>query len=145
VISPREGERERRGYERENDTADILTDQGYRVHQQPTPQETADARAATGDVGRPGTRPDYLIEGRVFDCYAPARDTNVRNAWSEVRRKPRAGQTQRVVINLQDWGGDLDALRRQFADWPIQGLKEVKAVTADRSIVEIWHTGKGAH
>jgi hypothetical protein len=29
----------------------------------------------------------------------------------------RARQTQRVVVNLEDWRGDMSALRRQFADF----------------------------
>jgi hypothetical protein len=46
-------------------------------------------------------------------------------------------QTQRVVINLEDWRGGMSALRRQFADWPIPGLKEVKSITPNGDIVQI--------
>ena len=88
---------------------------------------------------RTGCSPDYLVEGRVFDCYAPAMGTRVRNMWSDVKDKVDDGQTQRVVLNLQDWGDDVGSIRRQFADWPIDGLKEVKAVTTGGRVVEIWH------
>ncbi|NIL60003.1 hypothetical protein HCB18_26865 [Salinispora arenicola] len=42
-----------------------------------------------------------------------------------------------MVLNLQDWRGDLVALRKQFNDWPIPGLKELVAVTPSREIVQI--------
>jgi hypothetical protein len=35
---------------------------------------------------------------------------------------------------LQDSGADVDALRRQFADWPIEGLGEVLIVRPDGTI-----------
>jgi hypothetical protein len=127
----------RRSLERENECADILARRGYRVHQNPTKQEAADARARTGDVGTPVKDPDYLIEGHVFDCYAPGETKSVRGVWSEVQGKIDDGQTQRMVLNLRDWRGDLDALRRQFGDWPVQGLKELVAVTPAGTIVQI--------
>jgi hypothetical protein len=49
-------------------------------------------------------------------------------------------QTQRVVVNLQDWRGDVDMLRKQFADWPVHGLKELKVIMPNREIVQIWHS-----
>ena len=78
------------------------------------------------------------MEGRVFDCYAPERPRPVRHIWSEVSRKIEKDQTQRVLIKLQDWGEDVGSIRRQFADWPVPGLKEVKAVTIDQRVVPIW-------
>jgi len=138
-VSPRQDEDVRRSLGRENDTAVILARHKYRVHQNPTRQEVAGARSSTGDVGKPGKEPDFLLEGRVFDCYAPGQGKPVRSVWSEVATKVRWGQTQRVVLNLQDWGDDVDSVRRQFADWPINGLKEVKAVTIEGRVVDIWH------
>lgn len=74
----------------------------------------------------------------MFDCYSPIKsDKAVRGIWSETKIKVDAGQTQRVVINLEDWRGDMAALRKQFADWPIPGLKEVKAITHDGDIAQI--------
>jgi hypothetical protein len=138
TIRSREDEEVRRSLQRENDTANVLADQGYRVHQSPTRQEVADARARTGDIGDPRRDPDYLIEGKVFDCYSPSETKNVRGIWSEVRDKvSEKRQTQRVVINLQDWGGSLNELQKQFDDWPIEGLKEVKAITRDGKVIQV--------
>ncbi len=142
TIRPQEDADVTRSLHRENDAAVILAQRGYLVHQNPTPQQIADARTKTGDSGDPGAEPDYLLEGRVFDCYAPAAGKKVRNMWDEVGRKVKRGQTQRVVINLQEWGGDLGAVRKQFRDWPAPGLKEVKAITADGQVHEVWHAGE---
>jgi hypothetical protein len=128
----------KRSLDRENSAAETLADQGFQVQQNPTPAEVAQARLNTGDTGSPESDPDYLVEGRVFDCYSPSARKPVRGIWSEVEEKVLdREQTQRVVVNLADWTGDLSALRKQFADWPIPGLKEAKAITASGDIVQL--------
>mgnify|MGYP003525848722 FL=1 len=74
----------------------------------------------------------------MFDGYAPRGTTRVRNVHAEAASKVKREQTQRVVINLQEWDGDLGALRQQFKDWPIAGMKEVKAITGDRRVIGLW-------
>ncbi len=70
-------------------------------------------------------RPDYQVEGRYFDCYSP-NGSNPRNIWFEVQEKVvKRNQADRVVINLDNSSVDLSALRKQFAEWPIKGLREV--------------------
>lgn len=123
--------------ELENSTATTLASHGYRVRQNPAAAEVAQARSDAGDLGRPTSRPDYLIEGRVFDCYAPQATTSVRNVWTEVQKKVTRLQTQRVVVNLEDWRGDMSVLQKQFADWPIENVREVKLVMSDRSVVQL--------
>lgn len=137
-INPAEDVQTRRSIEQENTTAAVLADGGFRIKQNPTSAEVAQARFDTGDIGKATSRPDYLLEGRVFDCYSPTRPTkSVRGIWGEVQEKVvERKQTQRVVVNLADWRGDVSALQKQFADWPIPGLKEVKVVTADGDIVQ---------
>ncbi|MEU4422996.1 hypothetical protein AB0F81_20410 [Actinoplanes sp. NPDC024001] len=124
----------------ENSAAALLADQGYRIKQNPEPAEVAGARHATGDSGLAHKQPDYLVEGRVFDCYSPtSHDKPVRGIWTEVESKVLESQrqTQRVVVNLEDWRGDLASLRQQFRDWPIEGLKELKVITADGETLQI--------
>lgn len=125
---------------RENSAAALLADQGYRIMQNPSHDEIAQARQSTGDTGRPTSRPDYLLEGRVFDCYSPKETTSTRNIWTAVQEKVMDNQTQRVVVNLQDWRGDMAAFHRQFADWPVENLKEVKAITPDGDVIQILPT-----
>lgn len=40
-------------------------------------------------------------------------------------------------MNLEDWRGSVPDLERQFRDWPIENLKEVKVITPDGEIVQI--------
>lgn len=138
VIEPREDAEVRRSLEMENSGAAVLAGRGYQIRQNPTKAQVAQARLDAGDVGDPGKDPDYLLEGRVFDCYSPVKpDKAVRGIWTEARTKVDDGQTQRVVVNLEDWRGDMAALRKQFAGWPIPGLKEVKVITGDGDVVQI--------
>ncbi|NBE85303.1 CdiA C-terminal domain-containing protein [Micromonospora rubida] len=126
-----------RSLELENAGADTVASKGYRVHQNPTKREIAEARLNTGDVGKPDKDPDYLIEGHVFDCYSPTPAKAVRGVWTEVSGKVASQQTQRVVLNLHDWRGDLGALQKQFDDWPIHQLRELAAVTRSGEIIQI--------
>jgi hypothetical protein len=120
----------------ENAAAVVLAGRGFVVMQNPLPAQVAAARDRHGDAGEPDKNPDYLVEGRVFDCYTPRAGTPPRNVWSTTdKKKIRKGQTQRVVLSLRDWGGDLDALRVQFADWPVPGLKELVVVTGDGRVL----------
>ncbi|WP_374273585.1 hypothetical protein [Actinoplanes sp. M2I2] len=137
-IEPDEDADVRRSLTLENAGAATLAAQGYHLRQNPTKAEVAQARLDTGDVGDPRKDPDYLLEGRVFDCYSPIKPHKaVRGIWKQAQEKVEEGQTQRVVVNLEDWRGDLSALEKQFADWPIPGLKEVKAITRDGDVVQI--------
>jgi hypothetical protein len=129
--------------ELENECADVVAGKGYRVHQNPTSQKVAEARTTTEDAGDPEKTPDYLIEGHVFDCYAPTPLKPVRGIWSEVAKKVDKGQTQRVVLNLADWRGSLEDLRKQFGNWPVPGLKELVAVTPNGPIIQIVKRDRG--
>ena len=76
--------------QRENEAADHAAKAGYKVEQQP-------------DV--PGSKnPDYRIEGKVFDCYAPQGD-NLDTISKTMTKKVAGGQTRRLVINLDDAPG----------------------------------------
>jgi hypothetical protein len=76
-----------------------------------------------------GRKPDYKIEGETFDCYSPAEGKQPRGICSEVNEKVTVkNQTERVVLNLDDWNGNINDLRAQFRDHPIPGLKEVLIV-----------------
>ncbi|WP_239152789.1 hypothetical protein [Virgisporangium aliadipatigenens] len=128
-----------RSHQRENDSADALAEHAYRVRQNPSRPEIMTARRRDNEPHNPDKRPDFLVEGRVFDCYSPPPGRSVRGIWSAVEEKVLDGQAQRVVISLHDWRGDPEALRKQFAEWPIAGLEEVKAVTADHRVIHIPH------
>ena len=59
---------------------------------------------------------------------------------SSIPDKVNRGQTDRVIINMENSTRGLDDLRRQFDDWAhtVEHLKEVLVVTADGDIVRIF-------
>lgn len=118
-INPNDDDATRRAILRENESAQILAGSGFDVVQNPV-------------VAGP-MNPDYLINGEVYDHYAPSTD-NVRRIWERVKEKVERGQASNIVIGLQDSGADEEALRRQFAEWPIDGLGEVLIVRPDGTI-----------
>ena len=125
TIGPNEGPDQVRSLTRENESADILAEKGYRVEQNPS----TDGRTMR-DGSPNATDPDYIIEGEYFDSYAPGIGANgepktTRGVWSEVEKKVEREQAERIVLNLDDWDGDFDALKTQFDDWPIENLEEV--------------------
>ncbi|MEV5833588.1 hypothetical protein [Nocardia sp. NPDC052112] len=125
VIKTTDDEATQRSLERENDSAEILARAGYEVEQQPNV---------------PGTtkNPDYRINGRIFDNYAPS-TSNPRNILDgEVRKKVERGQATRIVVNLADSDVTLDALRTQLRDWPIPGLEEIIIIGKDKSIIHFF-------
>ncbi|OMD91891.1 hypothetical protein BSK54_29475 [Paenibacillus odorifer] len=113
-----------RALERENEAAEILAKNGYHVEQNPNVPSTI-------------KNPDYRIEGEIFDCYSPKPKTSPRNIGSSIQAKVEAGQTDRVVLNLSDWTGDMNAFKKQLADWPITGLKELIAIDGSGNAIHL--------
>jgi hypothetical protein len=112
-----------RSLQRENESATTLSRAGYDVEQNPTV---------------PGPKnPDYRINGTVFDNLAPS-SGNVRNIASEMAKKVKKGQTERVVLNLTDTSVDSATMHAQLHDWPIEGLKEVIAIDKQGNIIHIY-------
>ncbi len=118
-INPSDDEATQRGHRRENESAQILGQNGFEIIQNPS-------------VDGP-KKPDYLINGEVYDHYAPDTD-RARNIWSAVKEKIEDKQAPNVVIGLQDSDVDEEELRKQFADWPIDGLGDVIVVRPDGTI-----------
>jgi len=118
-INPSDDEATQRGHRRENESAQILGQNGFDIIQNP---------AVDGPK-----RPDYLINGEIYDHYAPSTDS-ARNIWSEIKGKIDKGQTANVVIGLYDSKVDEDTLRQQFENWPIEGLGDVIIIRADGTI-----------
>lgn len=49
-----------------------------------------------------GSNPDFLIEGNVFDCYAPKLDGKVQSIIKEIAGKTKK-QSGRIVLNLDNF------------------------------------------
>ncbi|WP_310025741.1 CdiA C-terminal domain-containing protein [Chryseobacterium vietnamense] len=107
--------------ELENEAAEILAKNGFDVEQNPKVSETL-------------KNPDYKIEGKIFDCYSPYKNTNVRNIWSSIEKKIKEEQAKRIILNLKIWEGDINKLQNQFSNWTIEGLEEIIYITKDGKI-----------
>jgi SPP1 gp7 family putative phage head morphogenesis protein len=118
-VGPNDDDATRRAIQRENESAQLLAGSGLDVVQNPLVAGTK--------------KPDYLINGEVYDHYSPSTDLP-RNIWSEVRGKVEKGQTNNVVISLRDSEVPEEDLRRQFEEWPIEGLREVIIIRRDGTI-----------
>lgn len=86
--------------------------------------------------------PDFRIEGREFDNYAPTAD-RARNIWKRIgedKVHPSRGKPQatRIVLNLADSMVDLSELRSQFRTYPMPNLDEVIAITREGEIIHLW-------
>lgn len=106
--------------ELENEAAEILAKNGFDIEQNPFVSGVKN--------------PDYRIEGKIFDCYSPYKDTNVRNIWSSIEKKIVEEQTKRIILNLKIWEGDILKLQKQFSDWAIEGLEEIIYITKEGKI-----------
>lgn len=118
-INPNSDEATQRGHRRENESAQILRQNGFDIIQNPSVDGSKN--------------PDYLINGEIYDHYAPSTD-RARNIWSEVKGKVEKDQAANIVIGLQDSDVDEGALRQQFENWPIEGLGDVIIVRPDGTI-----------
>jgi hypothetical protein len=103
-----------RGKRRENESAEALAQHGYHVEQNPPPRPN-------------GREPDYLVEGRYADCYAP-NTGDLDNIRDQISKKVKGGQADRIVLNLDDYPGDTGDVAGVLRRKPIGGLKEVIVV-----------------
>ncbi|MFO0942791.1 MAG: polymorphic toxin-type HINT domain-containing protein [Pirellulales bacterium] len=94
----------KRGLRRENESADILAKKGYKVEQNPS-------------VPNQITNPDYLIEERYFDSYAPGPNTDVKAIMDTIDEKV-AAQAKRIVLNLGDSNVSKHELRAAIEQFP---------------------------
>ncbi len=112
----------KRSLKRGNEAAVTLAKNGYDIEQNPTIEGTT-------------RKPDYLIEGEVFDCYFSAENTSARNIGSTIEEKViKKGQANNVVLNLDDWKGNIEDIIKQLNDYLIEGLKQVLVVQNDKVI-----------
>jgi hypothetical protein len=102
---------------REQDSAFVLKEAGYTVEHQPL--------VRTEDDLRVGANPDYRINGKIYDCYAPTRGS-ARNIWSHImNEKIGTRQTKRVVLNLRDTPVTVFEMIQQFEAAGSPGLLDL--------------------
>lgn len=109
--------RKLRGLQRQNEAASLLAKSGYEIQQSPPPRAN-------------GRRPDFVIEGDYFDCYAPTSDSP-KNVRTGIRDKIKKQQADRIILDLNDSNLPPEALRDRLQRDPIHGLREIKIVKGD--------------
>ncbi|WP_328394008.1 glycerophosphodiester phosphodiesterase family protein [Nocardia sp. NBC_00416] len=121
-------EGQKRRLELENLSAEILARLGYRIEQNP--------------VVEGNRNPDYRIEGRIFDHYAP----NTRLLDSivvQLSKKIAKGQADRIVVNLADSLFSPLVLGTRLGYSPtIRGLVEVIAIDQQHNVIHIHPVGE---
>jgi hypothetical protein len=127
-IKPDMEEPTKKALQKENESAEILAKAGYDIEQ---------LRQSSSSQNPGKKNPDYKIEGRIFDHYAPT-TKNPRNIWTNIKEgKIDAGQTDRIILNLDNSKVSIDALKKQFQDYPIENLREVKVIK-NGEITNFW-------
>ena len=119
----------KRGIMRENQSAQILADKGYKVQQ--NPKLSGDQMQNLGL--KPGKDLDFLIEGKVFDNLAPLGDSPAKVAAS-IKGKVDALQTRRIVLNLGDTPVTPGEIQRYLKANPIANLQEIIAIDKNGGI-----------
>ena len=120
--SPETGSQKRK-HQLENEAAELLAKNGYKVKQNPGTQPN-------------GKNPDYEIEGNIFDCLSPG-SSNIDQVRKGISTKVNSGQTDRIVLNLDDSKVSPDNVRDMLNRKPKTGLKEVIGVK-DGQITQIF-------
>lgn len=119
LINPNDKKENQRALRRENESAQIIATAGYNIEQNPTPP-----------LGS-RKKPDYLIEGRIFDCYAPE-TANAYNIVRSIAHKVGTGQTNRIILNLDDSAVSIEQIRNQLTSTVIPGLEEIFIIKDDK-------------
>jgi hypothetical protein len=100
---------------RQNETADLLASQGYDTEMLPY------KKTGNGYGNKKTSNPDFMIEGKVFDCYSP--DTgNARNIRSTISGKTEK-QCNNIILNLDDCPISIDEILQAIKKEPIDGLE----------------------
>ncbi|WP_431087540.1 contractile injection system protein, VgrG/Pvc8 family [Paenibacillus sp. 8b26] len=90
------GEGDSHGIKKQNETADVLADNGYDI------EMLDEIDGGNGHGIAEGSNPDFLIEGNVFDCYAPKPDGKIQSIIKEIAGKTKK-QSGRIVLNIDNF------------------------------------------
>jgi len=93
----------KRGIQRQNETMLFLASLGYKV------VALKEILGGNGYGLSPNANPDCLVEGHVFEIYAPDAYTNIDGIITKVNRKSQK-QSPNILLNLNDYQGDVNVL-----------------------------------
>ncbi|MCM1157458.1 MAG: hypothetical protein NC348_03060 [Clostridium sp.] len=121
------------GIASQNNAANILAAEGYDI------TNLKEVEGGNGYGIKPGKNPDYLINGRVFDCYTPESTTGAKGVIRNIADKT-VNQADRIVLNLENYPADsVETLKKRIQDkinGDLKHLKELIVIVNDK--VETW-------
>ena len=95
----------------------------------------------------PLKNPDFLVEGRVFDCYTPGPGTNIESTLCKELNKKTKEQAERIVLNLDLMTAEEieiikeTILRKTGVNGTLRRLKELIVILPDGTpggIIDCW-------
>ncbi|MFC4335230.1 CdiA C-terminal domain-containing protein [Salininema proteolyticum] len=112
------------GIKAENSAAIVIAREGYEIVQNPPEKPN-------------GRRPDFLIEGEYWDCYAPT-SPDVNTVRKAVSFKVKKGQADRIILDLRTAPVSMDDLKHRFETRPVKNLREVKIISQEGEVVDFF-------
>ena len=117
---------EKRGTQRQNETAKLLADEGCDIEMLPEDE--------TNTYGlKEKSKPDYLIEGEVYDCYSPSTG-NMNTIRKEISGKTKE-QAPNIVMNLDDSPLSIEQLVDNLKGNKITRLKKLIVIKDGKVVV----------
>ena len=122
-------------YVRQNESANLLASKGYDV------TFLDEMKDGNGYGISKKSNPDFLIEEKVFDCYAPGAGTSTKTIIREIAHKTKE-QAPNIVLNLDDYAGNVDELidllkRKANPKGDLKRLDELKIIK-NGTIIDIF-------
>lgn len=114
-----------RGLTRQNEAAETLAKNGYKVEQKP---QITNIDRMSNPWLKAEKKPDFKIEGEIFDAYAPDKTTSAKSIRDYIENKIEDKQTRRIVLNLDDSPIHLDDLKSEIWEKPILELEQILIV-----------------
>jgi hypothetical protein len=114
-----------RGIRRQNESAETLAKNGYKVEQKP---QITNTERASNPWFKKERNPDFKVEGEIFDVFSPAKGTDVNNIRKAIIKKINEGQTRRIVLNLNDNPANLREFKKLILEKPILELEQILVV-----------------
>jgi hypothetical protein len=111
---------------RQNEAAELLAKNGHQVEYQPK-VETFTERMRYPWLD-PKKKPDFKIEGEIFDGYSPSKNKTAKQVLGEIKDKVDDNQTRRILLNLDDSKLNPTDIAKQLRVNKIQFLDEIIAV-----------------
>jgi hypothetical protein len=116
---------------RQNESAELLAKSGYVVELGP---KLTQMERLSNPWFSQTKKPDFKIEGQLFDCYAPKSETDARNIVLSIGDKIERGQARRIVLNMEDSHVSLDAIKNELRKTHMPELEEIIVIKDNKVI-----------